>query len=63
MPWSPALHEALVAMAMSSGSDQVFLPIQDVFGIRDRINVPGTVGPKNWTWCLPWPVEALPQQF
>jgi 4-alpha-glucanotransferase len=36
----------------------VFLPLQDVFGWRDRINTPATVGDHNWTWRLPWPVDA-----
>ena len=33
--------------------------MQDLFGWRDRINVPGTVGDDNWTWRLPWPVDRL----
>jgi 4-alpha-glucanotransferase len=32
---------------------------QDVFGWRDRINRPASVGEQNWTWRLPWPVEDL----
>jgi hypothetical protein len=35
------------------------LPIQDVFGWSDRINVPATVGAENWTYRLPWPVDRL----
>jgi 4-alpha-glucanotransferase len=38
----------------------VFLPVQDVFGWRDRINTPATVNDHNWTWRLPWPVDELP---
>jgi len=37
----------------------VLLPLQDVFGWRERINVPGTVGSGNWTWRLPFPVGDL----
>jgi 4-alpha-glucanotransferase len=37
----------------------VLLPIQDIFGWRDRINVPGTVGDGNWTWRLPFPLGDL----
>jgi 4-alpha-glucanotransferase len=44
-----------------SNADLVILPIQDVFGWRDRINVPGTVGGDNWTYSLPWPVDRLSQ--
>ena len=37
----------------------LILPIQDVFGWRDRINQPATVGDQNWTWRLPWPSDRL----
>ena len=37
----------------------LFLPLQDLFGWRDRINMPGTVDDSNWTWRLPWPVDTL----
>ena len=30
-----------------------------LFGWRDRINTPATVGADNWTWRLPWPVDRL----
>ncbi len=26
---------------------------------EDRINVPGTVTTKNWTWRMPLPLESL----
>ncbi len=58
-PWSDALRDALLRAAYRAGSCDLFMPIQDVFGWPDRVNVPGTVGPHNWTWCLPWPVERL----
>jgi 4-alpha-glucanotransferase len=57
--WSIALRDALIVLAIASGSDEVFLPIQDVFGWPDRVNTPGTVGDENWTWRLPWPAEEL----
>ena len=41
------------------GSDLTLLPLQDVFGWRDRINEPGTVNDRNWTFRLPWPVDRL----
>lgn len=56
-PWSDALRDVLLRVVLTSASEQVFLPIQDVFGWRDRINVPATVGDHNWTWRLPWPVD------
>ena len=54
-----ALHEALIETLYASGSDILILPIQDVFGWRDRINQPATVGDANWTWRLPWPTDRL----
>ena len=47
------------AWPIRPASDELFLPVQDLFGWPDRVNVPGTVGPENWTWALPWPVERL----
>jgi 4-alpha-glucanotransferase len=32
---------------------------QELLGLRDRINVPATVGSHNWTWRLPAPIEDL----
>jgi 4-alpha-glucanotransferase len=53
------LHEALLDVVLASGSDLVILPIQDVFGWRDRINQPATVSSDNWTWRLPWPSDRM----
>jgi hypothetical protein len=46
-------------MAYQSGSNELFLPVQDVFGWTDRVNVPATIGDHNWTWKLPWHVDKL----
>ena len=54
-----AVHEALLESLYASGADILILPIQDVFGWRDRINQPATVGDGNWTWRLPWPADRL----
>lgn len=54
-----AVHEALLESLYASGADILILPIQDVFGWRDRINQPATVGDGNWTWRLPWPTDRL----
>jgi 4-alpha-glucanotransferase len=58
-PWDDLVRDELLGVLYASGSDELFLPIQDVFGWRDRINVPGTIGESNWTWRLPWPVDRL----
>ena len=57
--FDPSLQGAIVESLFASGSDYLILPVQDVFGWRDRINQPATVGPENWSWRLPWPSERL----
>ena len=54
-----AVREAMLESLYASGSNLLILPIQDVFGWRDRINQPATVGDDNWTWRLPWPSDRL----
>ena len=56
------MREALLEVLFASGSALLILPIQDVFGWRDRINQPATVGEDNWTWRLPWPGDRLSTQ-
>ena len=54
-----AVRETLLEALFASGSDLLILPVQDVFGWRDRINQPATIGMQNWTWKLPWPSDRL----
>jgi 4-alpha-glucanotransferase len=54
-----ALRDALLKAIYRSGANLVLLPLQDIFGWRDRINVPGTVGTGNWTWRLPFRLDDL----
>jgi 4-alpha-glucanotransferase len=61
-PWSASVRDAILDAAFESGSDDLILPIGDVFGWRDRINTPATIGPHNWTWRLPWPADTLGAQ-
>lgn len=56
---TPVVHAALVDLLHAAGSDLVLFLIQDLLGVRDRINVPSTIGPHNWTYRLPAPVEDL----
>ncbi len=53
------VRDALVETLYASGAAILILPIQDVFGWRDRINQPATVGASNWTWRLPWPSDRM----
>jgi len=57
--FSPRLRDALLETLFVSGSDLLVLPIQDVFGWRDRINLPGSFSADNWTWRLMWPTDRL----
>jgi 4-alpha-glucanotransferase len=52
-------RDSLLEAAVASASDLLILPMQDIFGWRDRINVPATVNEDNWTWRLPWAVDEL----
>lgn len=58
-PFDPAVRDALLTLLYRSGSSLLVLPMQDLFGWRDRVNTPATVGDENWTWRLPWPVDRL----
>jgi 4-alpha-glucanotransferase len=57
--FSEPLRDALLRALVESASSLVILPIQDVFGLVDRINQPAVVDDVNWTWRLPWPSDAL----
>jgi 4-alpha-glucanotransferase len=61
-PFDAELRDALLTSLFSAGSDFLILPIQDIFGWRDRINRPATVNDINWTYRLPWRVDCLADQ-
>jgi 4-alpha-glucanotransferase len=58
----PAARDALLEAMFASASNLLTLPIQDVFGWPDRINVPALIDDTNWTWRLPWPVDSIDDQ-
>jgi 4-alpha-glucanotransferase len=58
-PFSDRTRDALLDVLFASGSRLLILPIQDIFGWRDRINTPALVNDQNWTWRLPLPVDDL----
>jgi len=60
-PWSDRVRDALLELIWSAASTELFMPVQDLFGWRDRINTPGTLGGHNWTWRLPWPIDRAPR--
>ncbi|HOG69429.1 MAG TPA: 4-alpha-glucanotransferase, partial [Fibrobacteraceae bacterium] len=61
--------KGLIENIFSSNSLFCILPIQDYFGLSsqfsmispelERINIPGTVGPHNWSYRIPCTVEDL----
>ncbi len=53
------MRDAMLAALYGSPSRMVLIPIQDLFGWRERINLPGTVGPANWSWRLPLAIEDI----
>jgi 4-alpha-glucanotransferase len=58
-PFRPVVRDTLLEALFESKADLVLLPVQDVFGWRDRINEPATVTDWNWTFRMPWPVDRL----
>ena len=50
---------ALIRLLFSARSHLTLLLAQEVLGDKTRINLPGYVGPENWTWRLPRPLEEL----
>lgn len=55
----PRVHDALLDALYAAGSELTLLPIQDLWGSKDRINVPGVVGSMNWSWRMPKTIEEL----
>ncbi|HVB37571.1 MAG TPA: 4-alpha-glucanotransferase [Vicinamibacterales bacterium] len=61
-PYTTGLRDVLVQALFASGSNLIVLPAPDVFGWSDRINTPGTVDERNWTFRLPWYCDELDAQ-
>jgi 4-alpha-glucanotransferase len=57
--FGPAVRDALLQVCAAARSALVIFPFQDLFGARDRINVPGTVAPTNWTTRMPVELSLL----
>jgi 4-alpha-glucanotransferase len=53
------VRDAILACVYASASDLALVPYQDLFGARDRVNVPGTVTAENWTYRMPLDTGAL----
>lgn len=57
--WSSELHEALLAAAENASSDLCVIPWGDLLAETARINLPGTMGPHNWSYRMRTSVEQL----
>jgi len=54
-----AVRDALLAVLYGAPSELTLLPFQDLFGDRERVNVPGTESDTNWTYRLPVTIDEL----
>ena len=52
-------REKVLASLLQAGSRIVILPIQDIFGSKERVNTPGTLGDQNWTYRFPTTAESF----
>ena len=62
MAFNESTRDAILSLLYRSGSDLLLLPIQDVFGWKDRINTPALINDDNWTWRLPWLVDEMTKE-
>jgi 4-alpha-glucanotransferase len=53
------VRDALLEALFASASELLLLPIQDVFGWRDRVNDPSVIAGSNWVFRLPWLSDRL----
>lgn len=53
------VRDALLALLYRSGSDLVLVPFQDAFGHRERVNTPGTLNERNWSYRMPMRIDEL----
>jgi 4-alpha-glucanotransferase len=56
-PLSERTRDRILESLYDSPSRYVIIPIQDLFGWSDRINVPGTIDDANWRWRLPFELD------
>ena len=53
------VRDALLRVLYQSASDLCLLPLQDLLGTREQVNVPGSVNDRNWTYRMASTVEDL----
>ncbi len=55
----PERERALLRLLFSARSSIAMILAPEIFGSRERINTPNTVGPQNWAYRLPATLEKL----
>ncbi len=53
------VRDLLLARLYQAPSQLAIVPFQDLFGHREQLNVPGTVGDSNWSYRLPMDIDTL----
>ncbi|HZZ85600.1 MAG TPA: 4-alpha-glucanotransferase [Anaeromyxobacteraceae bacterium] len=57
--YDEGVRDALLDLVYRAGSDLTLLPFQDALGSRERVNVPGTVNDRNWSYRMARDVPEL----
>ena len=54
--WDADIHWGMIRAAAQSVACMAVYPLQDVLGLggEHRMNLPGSMGPHNWTWRMQW---------
>ncbi|MBQ4228011.1 MAG: 4-alpha-glucanotransferase, partial [Clostridia bacterium] len=54
LPQREKISQSMIEAALGSVADTVIVPMQDVLGLGSeaRMNIPGTVGGRNWQWRM-----------
>ncbi len=53
------VRDALLRVLYGAASDLCLVPLQDLLGSREQVNVPGSVNEHNWTYRMAMDVDAL----
>ena len=57
--FSEHVQDTVLGRLFGGKSAITLIPVQDMFGMSERINTPGTVGPHNWSYRFPLTIEKL----
>jgi len=61
--FTPEIHAALIKGLFACNSWLAVHQITDIFGLRERFNVPGAVGDQNWTTRVPGHLKEWDKKF